>query len=282
MRAGLLQLTASDDPAANLPVTLDLMAQAVERGAQIVLTPEVTNCISADRAHQKSVLLPEARDPTLASLRRAAADHGVWVLIGSLTLRTADPEGRFANRSFLIDPSGGIAARYDKIHMFDVVLSETESYRESSGYRPGTRATLASTPWGALGMTVCYDLRFAALYRRLARAGASFLSVPSAFSPTTGAAHWEVLLRARAIETGCFVLAPAQTGTHPAGTESLKTSRKPRTTYGHSMVVAPWGEVLLDAGTEPGAFVVDIDPGLVAAARSRVPAINADPTWDGP
>ena len=277
MKVGLLQLSASDDPEANLPVTLGLLAEAAGRGAELILTPEVTNCVSTDRARQKAVLMPEARDPTLAAIRAAAKAHGTWVLIGSLALRTADPQGRFANRSFLVDPKGRVAARYDKIHMFDVDVSETESYRESSGYRPGTRATLADTPWGRLGMTVCYDIRFPALYRRLAQAGASFLSVPSAFSPVTGAAHWETLLRARAIETGCFVLAPAQTGEH-----ATSGDRPPRRTHGHSMIVSPWGEILLDGGTDPGAHVTDIDPDAVAKARARIPSLTADPRWEGP
>ncbi|CUH23529.1 (R)-stereoselective amidase [Jannaschia seosinensis] len=276
MRVGLIQSNVTDDPAASLPVMLDLVAEAAARGAKFIATPEVSNCVSASRSHQRKVLLPEARDQTLAALRAAAAQHGAWILIGSLALRTADPEGRFANRSFLIDPEGRIAARYDKIHMFDVTVSETETYRESAGYRPGTRATLAETPWGKLGMTICYDVRFPALYRRLAQGGAVFLSVPAAFSPETGAAHWEILLRARAIETGCFVLAPAQTGTHAA------TSGRARRTHGHSMIVAPWGEVVLDAGTEPGVYIAEIDPEEAARARARVPSLGADRHWDGP
>ncbi|WP_179381515.1 carbon-nitrogen hydrolase family protein [Jannaschia marina] len=276
MRLGLLQTCVSDDPEANLPETLALLREAVAQGADFVATPEVTNCLSTDRAHQRGVLRPEPRDATLAALRAEAKAQGIWVLIGSLALRTADPAGRFANRSFLIDPEGRIAARYDKIHMFDVAVSETETYRESAGYRPGTRATLAQTPWGGLGMTICYDLRFPLLYRRLARAGAAFLTVPSAFSPVTGAAHWEPLLRARAIETGCFVVAPAQSGKHAASTG------KSRTTYGHSMVVAPWGEVLLDAGDATGAYVTEIDPAAVEAARARVPAITSEQPWEGP
>ncbi|CTQ49282.1 carbon-nitrogen hydrolase family protein [Jannaschia donghaensis] len=276
MRAGLLQLSVTDDPAENLAVTLDLLADAVRQGAEIVLTPEVTNCLSFDRVRQRDILRPEVRDPTLAGLRDAARSHGVWVLIGSLALRTADPEGRFANRSFLIDPSGQIVARYDKIHMFDVTVSEAETFRESAAYRPGTKATLARTPWGKIGMTVCYDLRFPELYRALAREGAAFLTVPAAFTATTGAAHWEILLRARAIETGCFVIAPAQTGTHAV------TAERTLRTHGHAMIVAPWGEVVLDAGTEPGAFVVDIDPDAVTAARARIPSIHAERSWEGP
>jgi len=276
MRAGLLQLRSSDDPTANLARTLTLFDEAADQGAELILTPEVTNCVSSDRAHQRAILMPEARDPTLAALRQAAVDRGVWVQIGSLALRTADPAGRFANRSFLIDPKGRIAARYDKIHMFDVNVSETETYRESAGYRPGARATLAQTPWGKIGMTVCYDIRFPALHRRLAQAGAEILTVPAAFSAVTGAAHWEVLLRARAIETGCFVLAAAQTGQHVA---EVGKSRK---TYGHSMVVNPWGEVVLDAGTEEGAYFAQIDPAEVERARRRIPSLTAEQHWDGP
>ncbi|UWQ18227.1 carbon-nitrogen hydrolase family protein [Jannaschia sp. M317] len=276
MRLGLLQLTSSDDPAANLDEVRSLLSAAKAEGAEFVATPEVTNCLSSDRAHQRAVLMPEARDPTLAALRADARTHGLWLLIGSLALRTADPQGRFANRSILIDPDGRIVARYDKIHMFDVDVTAEETYRESAGYRPGARATLAETPWGKLGMTVCYDIRFPMLYRRLAQAGASFLTVPAAFSPVTGAAHWEVLLRARAIETGCFIIAPAQTGLHAASVG------KARRTHGHSMVVAPWGEVLLDAGEDPGLYVGDIDPAEVTKARARVPSYQAEPGWDGP
>lgn len=276
MRLALLQLTSSDDPASNLIATLDAIAQAVAQGAEWVLTPEVTNCVSASRTRQTEVLELEGHDRTLPALQNAAADHGIWLLIGSLALKTDDPDGRFANRSFLIDPFGEIAARYDKIHMFDVDVSATETYRESAGYRPGTRAVLAQTPWGAVGMTICYDIRFPHLYRALAQAGAAFLTVPSAFSPVTGAAHWETLLRARAIETGCFVIAPAQTGQHP-------TSRgRARGTFGHSLVVAPWGEVLLDAGDKAGVYLCDIDPGEVDAARARVPSLATNPRYDGP
>lgn len=280
IRLGLLQLSSTDDPEANLAATRAQLAEAAARGASFVLTPEITNCVSGDRGHQRAVLRPEAEDPTLAALRRDAARHGIWLLIGSLALRSEDPDRRFANRSFLVDPSGGIVARYDKIHMFDVDISETERYRESAAYRPGDRAVLARTPWGDLGMTICYDLRFPALYRRLARAGASLLAVPAAFSPVSGAAHWHALLRARAIETGCFVLAPAQTGAHGAmaGAEDTRIRR----TFGHSLVVSPWGEVLLDAGTAPGCHVLQIDPAAVAEARARIPSITCDPPWEGP
>lgn len=277
MRAALVQLNVSDDPAANLPETLALVQAAAAGGAEFVLTPECTNLLSSNREHQRSVIRSEADDPTLDALRQQAAASGIWLLIGSLGLATGDADGRFANRSFLIAPDGSIAARYDKIHMFDVNVSETEVYRESAAYRPGARAVLAQTPFAAVGMTVCYDLRFPHLFRRLAKAGAQILTVPAAFNDTTGRAHWEVLLRARAIETGGFVLAPAQTGQHAETAGPGK-----RRTHGHSLAVAPWGEVLADAGTEPGVTFVDLDLSEVAKARGRVPSITHDRDFDGP
>ena len=277
MRTALVQLNVSDDPAANLPETLALVQTAAAGGAGFVLTPECTNLLSSNREHQRSVIRSEADDPTLDALRQQAAASGIWLLIGSLGLATGDADGRFANRSFLIAPDGSIAARYDKIHMFDVNVSETEVYRESAAYRPGARAVLAQTPFAAVGMTVCYDLRFPHLFRRLAKAGAQILTVPAAFNDTTGRAHWEVLLRARAIETGCFVLAPAQTGQHAETAGPGK-----RRTHGHSLAVAPWGEVLADAGTEPGVTFVDLDLSEVAKARGRVPSITHDRDFDGP
>lgn len=276
MRAALLQLTSSDQPEDNAATVRDMIDRAVSDGAEFVLTPEVTNCVSTSRTHQKSVLHLEDDDPTLRDLAAAAARHGVWLLIGSLALLTRDADGRFANRSFLIGPDGKIRARYDKIHMFDVDVSPEETFRESDGFRPGDRAVLADTPWGKLGLTVCYDIRFPALYRRLAQSGAAILTVPAAFSPVTGAAHWETLLRARAIETGCFVLAPAQTGTHAA------SRGKARSTHGHSLVVAPWGEVLADGGTETGIVTVDLDMSEVETARGRVPSLRHDRPFDGP
>lgn len=276
MRAGLVQLNVGDDPAVNLPVTVDLVRRAAAGGAGFVLTPECTNALSGNRAHQRSVLRHEADDPTLATLRDEAARAGIWLLIGSLGLLTHDADGRFANRSFLIGPGGDIAARYDKIHMFDVNVSETEIYRESAGYRPGATAVLADADFARIGMTVCYDLRFPHLYRRLAQGGAQILTVPAAFNHITGAAHWEVLLRARAIETGCFVLAPAQTGYH------AETGGKGRRTHGHSLAIAPWGEVLADGGTEPGITLVDLDLTEVEAARARVPSLSHDREFAGP
>nr|WP_319248808.1 carbon-nitrogen hydrolase family protein [uncultured Celeribacter sp.] len=280
-RVGLLTLNVTDDPQFNLPQTLALIAEAAAAGAGIVMTPEVTNCVSTSRSHQVGVLCHEAEDPTLAGLRAAAKTHHIWLLIGSLALKTSDPDGRFANRSFLIAPDGSIAARYDKIHMFDVEVSETETYRESAGYRPGDRAVVAETPLGAIGMTICYDLRFPHLYRALAQSGARILTVPSAFSPVTGRAHWESLLRARAIETGCFVFAPAQTGAHVErrGGTDHKVNRH---TYGHSLAVAPWGEVLYDGGTEPGIGIVEMDLSKVEEARRRIPSLFHDRPFEAP
>lgn len=276
MRAALLQLSSSDDPAENLATMRALMAEARADGAEIILTPEVCNCVSASRRHQNAVLGPEESDPVLAGLRDEAARLGTWLLIGSLALRTEDRDGRFANRSFLIDAAGDIRAHYDKIHMFDVDVSETERYRESEGYRPGREAVLAATKYAEIGMSVCYDLRFPHLYRTLAQAGAQILTIPAAFNDTTGKAHWEVLVRARAIENTCFVLAPAQCGSHATHGD------KPRRTWGHSMAVGPWGEVLADGGTEPGVTLVDLDLGQVDAVRSRMRSLFHDRSFDGP
>ena len=201
---------------------------------------------------------------------------GVWLLIGSIALLTGDEDGRFANRSFLIRPDASIAARYDKIHMFDVNVSETEVYRESAAFRPGSQAVIAQTPFAPIGMTVCYDVRFTTLYRKLAQGGAQIITVPAAFNHITGAAHWETLLRARAIENGAFVLAPAQTGFH------AEAGGKGRRTYGHSLAIAPWGEVLADGGTDPGVTLVDIDLTQVADARGRVPSLQHDRGFDAP
>ena len=270
MKAALLQLTSGDDPQANIVMVRNMMRQAAGQGAEFILTPEVTNCVSTSRAHQAAVLMAQDNDPSLVALCAEAAELGVWLLIGSLALKTRDADGRFANRSFLIAPDGTIRAWYDKIHMFDVQVTETETYRESAGYRPGDRAVLADAGFAKIGMTVCYDIRFPHLHRALAQAGAQILTIPAAFSPVTGAAHWEPLLRARAIETGCYVLAPAQTGLHPSSTGGM------RRTYGRSMVISPWGEVLADAGTDPGVTVVDLVMGDVAQARARVPALTHD------
>ena len=270
MRAALVQLCSGDDPDANLPVTERLIREAATGGATLVATPEVTNMVSASRARQDAQLRLEQDDETLARLRAVAAELGIWLVIGSLALKTGDADGRFANRSFLIGPDGAVVARYDKIHMFDVALAGGETYRESAGFRPGDRAVVATAGPARIGLSVCYDMRFPRLYRDLAQAGAQILTIPAAFTVPTGRAHWHTLLRARAIETGCFVLAPAQSGAHPAA------EGKPRRTFGHSLAVAPWGEVLADAGDDIGVTLVDLDLAEVARARAMVPSLDHD------
>ncbi|HET8920275.1 MAG TPA: carbon-nitrogen hydrolase family protein [Xanthobacteraceae bacterium] len=260
--AAMIQMRSGLDPAANLGAALDLIDQAKEAGADYVLTPEMTNILAAKREQLFAKIVAEEQDVTLTTLREVARKLAIYIHIGSLAIK-ASPE-KAANRSFLIDRRGEVTARYDKIHMFDVDLAGGESYRESNTYRPGELAMVADLPWGRLGLTVCYDLRFPALYRALAEAGASLLAIPSAFTKQTGEAHWHVLQRARAIENGCFVFAAAQGGKHENGRE----------TYGHSLVVDPWGRILAEGGTEPGVVMAQIDPSEVVAARSRIPSLH--------
>lgn len=275
MKVAALQLCASDDPVANLAHTLSMVQQASEAGAQFIATPEVTNCVSSSRRRQNKVLALQENDQTLAAMCTAAARFGVWISVGSLALKLPDDD-RFTNRSFMIDPSGQIVAQYDKIHMFDVTLSETEQYRESDGYRAGDHAVIADTAFGKIGMTICYDIRFPHLYRGLAKSGASILLIPAAFAQPTGRAHWEVLLRARAIETGCYVIAAAQTGEHQT------SQRRPRKTYGHSMIVSPWGEIMADAGEDQGIIYADLDLSFVESTRARVPSILSNQSFSEP
>lgn len=272
----LIQLSSSDDPTTNLIETEALIREAAASGASFIATPEVTNIVSMSRDRQRAVLRSEADDATLARLRVVSREAGIWLLIGSLALSGETDDGRFVNRSFLIGPEGEIIARYDKIHMFDAVPVAGEAYRESSGYRPGNAAVLAQTPWGGVGMTICYDMRFPDLYLRLARSGAGILTAPSAFTRPTGAAHWEVLLRARAIETGCFVLAPAQCGVHAT------TTGRARETWGHSLIISPWGEILGDGGDARGIIRADLNLDEVAKARQRVPSLIGGQAWAGP
>lgn len=267
MRAAILQLNASDKPLENLSHILTMVRQAASDGAEFVFTPEVSNCLSTSRAHQNEVLCHQEDDQTLAELCNLARELYISISIGSLALKTDDADGRFANRSFLINRLGEVVGQYDKIHMFDVQISKTETYRESAGYRPGEKAVVADTALGKVGMAICYDMRFPLLSYALAQAGAETLLYPAAFSPITGAAHWHSLLRARAIETGCYVIAAAQTGTHPT------SGPKARTTFGHSLVVDPWGEVILDAGTDAGVYAFDIEMDNVAKARQKVPSL---------
>jgi predicted amidohydrolase len=262
LRVGLIQMRSTRTPSENFAAAAALIREAKAAGAQYVQTPEMTNIMEVKRDRLFAAIGEEENDATLAAFRALARELGIHVHVGSLALKIA-PE-RAVNRSFLIGPSGDIAARYDKIHMFDVDLANGESYRESSRYRPGEQAAVADLPWGRLGITICYDLRFPALYRALAEAGASMLAIPSSFTKQTGEAHWHVLMRARAIENGCFVLAAAQGGLHEHG----------RNTYGHSLIVDPWGRVLAEGGTEPGVVMAEIDPAEVTAARAKVPSLQ--------
>ena len=264
MRVSLLQTTTGIDPSENGRLLVNGLARAAADGANIAFTPEMSGLLDRDRARMAVNVRSEADDPVLAAVREAAARHGLWVQLGSLALKPDDGAERLVNRGFLIDGSGEIRARYDKMHLFDVDLPSGETYRESSAYLAGTRAVAAETPWGRLGLSICYDLRFPALYAALAEAGALLLSVPAAFTVPTGQAHWHVLLRARAIEAGTFVIAAAQVGRHQDG----------RSTYGHSLVIDPWGEVLLDMGGEAGGVgLVDLDLARIDEVRGRVPSV---------
>jgi predicted amidohydrolase len=269
-RAACVQLRSTDDVAQNIRTTCELIREAKSRGAQFIATPENTTLMEPDGGAKLDRSFDEAHDPALPAFAALAEELGIWLLIGSLAIKVSD--AKTANRSFLLDPKGRITARYSKIHLFDVDLPSGEKYRESNTVAGGDSATLAETPFGKIGMTVCYDLRFPQLYRTLAQKGAILLTVPSAFTETTGKAHWHVLLRARAIENGAFVVAPAQGGTHANG----------RKTYGHSLIVGPWGEVLAEAGTEPGVIVADIDPAAATDARLRVPSLQHDRPFKAP
>jgi deaminated glutathione amidase len=261
-RVGLIAMRSGRSPGDNLAAATRLIEQARDGGADYVLTPEMTNAMEIDRERLFATIVPEEEDASLVTFRELARTLGLFVHVGSLAIKVSHDKA--ANRSFLIDPRGDIVARYDKIHMFDVDLKGGESYRESRNFRAGDLAVVVDLPWGRLGLTVCYDLRFPALYRALAEAGASFLTIPSAFTRQTGEAHWHVLTRARAIETGSFVFAAAQGGKHENGRE----------TYGHSVVIDPWGRIVAEGDIEPGVVFADIDPADVAAARARIPSLQ--------
>lgn len=263
-RAALVQLCSGRDVERNVADASALIREAAAGGAHYVQTPEVTTLMDLDRANLLARSRPEEGNPALTTLRGLAAELGIWLHIGSMTILLGS--GKLANRSLLIAPDGRIAARYDKIHMFDVDLANGESYRESRNFEAGRQAVVAELPWGRLGLTICYDLRFAYLHRALAKAGARFIAVPAAFTRPTGEAHWHTLSRARAIETQCFVLAAAQGGRHEHGRE----------TYGHSLIVSPWGEVLAEGGIEPGVIVADIRPAEVDEVRARIPSLQHD------
>ena len=267
-RVGLIQMRSGRKPQANLDDALKLIGEAKAGGAQYVQTPEMTNIMELSRDTLFATIAEEDKDPCLAAFRDCARKLQLYVHVGSLAIKVS-PE-RAANRSFMIDPSGEILARYDKIHMFDVDLAGGESYRESRSYQPGESAVLVDLPWAQFGLTICYDLRFPALYRALAEAGATVLTIPAAFTRQTGEAHWTTLIRARAIENGSFVLAAAQGGKHENGRE----------TFGHSLIVDPWGRILAEGGTEPGVVMADIDPAEVTAARGKVPSLQHGRRFD--
>ncbi len=267
-RVGLIQMRSGRTPQANLAEAARLIGEAKAGGADYVQTPEMTNIMEIGREKLFAAIADEEADTSLAAFRDLARRHAIFVHVGSLAIRVSPDKA--ANRSFVIDPQGEIVARYDKIHMFDVDLANGESYRESRNYRPGHSAAMAELPWGLLGLTICYDLRFPALYRALAEGGASFIAIPSAFTQQTGEAHWHVLNRARAIENGCYVLAAAQGGIHENG----------RGTFGHSLVVDPWGRIVAEGGTEPGVIFAEIDPAAVAAARAKVPSLQHGRRFD--
>lgn len=263
MRIALFQMTSGIDPAANASALRSAIAEARAGGADMLFTPEMSGLLDSDRARSAAAIRREADDPTLAAVRETAAEAGIWVQLGSLALAEGEG-GRRVNRGFMIDADGAIRARYDKIHLFDVDLPTGESWRESAVYAPGAEAVAAMTPWGMMGLSICYDLRFPDLYRALTDAGSVMLSIPAAFTVPTGEAHWHVMLRARAIEAGAFVIAAAQVGSHADG----------RRTFGHSLVVDPWGEMLLDMGDRGGLGFVDVDLDAVATVRARVPALR--------
>ncbi|HEY7229600.1 MAG TPA: carbon-nitrogen hydrolase family protein [Pseudolabrys sp.] len=261
-KAAMIQMQSGLQPGANIDGAVRYIGDAKSAGAEYVLTPEMTNILAANREQLFATIVDEESDASLATFREIARKLEIYIHIGSLALKIS-PD-RAANRSLLIDPKGDILARYDKIHMFDVDLADGESYRESRNYRPGELAVLADLPWGRLGLTVCYDLRFPALYRALAEAGATMLAIPSAFTKQTGEAHWHILIRSRAIENGCFVFAAAQAGRHESGRE----------TFGHSLIVDPWGRIIAEGGTEPGVIMAEVNPAEVANARRRIPSLQ--------
>jgi predicted amidohydrolase len=270
----LIQTRTPAGPAAAFAHVEPLIREAAAGGAKLILTPEATNFLIKDRAARDAVLTTQDRDEVVGNLRALARELGVWLLIGSAIVRSGlEGDDRAANRSLLIDDTGAVVATYDKLHVYDVDLPTGERWRESAAIRPGDVAVVADTPWARLGLTICYDIRFPQLYRALAKAGAAMISVPAAFTVPTGEAHWETLLRARAIETGCYILAPAQAGTHEDG----------RRTWGRSTVVGPWGEVVAKLDhDEPGVLLATLDFEAVARARNAVPQLTHDREFTGP
>jgi predicted amidohydrolase len=264
VRIALLQMTSGIDPAANAAAIADAAARAAGEGAAMLFTPEMAGLLDRNRARARAHIVAEADSPTLETLRASAARAGIWLHVGSLpVLAENDAQGRFANRTYVIDPTGAIAARYDKIHMFDVDLATGESWRESAAYRPGEAVVTVECPLGRLGLAICYDMRFPALFEELGRRACDAITVPAAFTVPTGHAHWHLLLRARAVEASAFVIAPAQSGLHADG----------RATYGHSLVIDPWGDVLLDMAEGAGLGFATLDPARLAEVRSQVPSL---------
>jgi predicted amidohydrolase len=264
MRAAVLQSCTGIDPAVSAASLAASIAEAAADGADMLFTPEMSGVLDRNRSRAAAAIVSESEDYVLAEVRNAAAKAGLWVHLGSLALRGEHPDGRLVNRGFVIDAGGSIRARYDKIHLFDVDLPGGESWRESVAYAPGEQAVAIDTPWGRLGLSICYDLRFPDLYRALSDAGATLLAIPAAFTVPTGQAHWHVLLRARAIEAGCWVIAAAQSGQHADG----------RATYGHSLVIDPWGEVVLDMDASTGLGYAEIDAARMADVRARIPVLD--------
>jgi predicted amidohydrolase len=268
-RVALLQMQTGNDLAGNLEAVRAMTREAAAGGAQFIMTPEYTLMMDGSGRVMRERALDAAGTPALPDLQQLARAHAVWLLVGSLTLKAGE---RIANRSYLLASDGSVAATYDKIHMFDATLPNGQVIRESSAYCPGETAVVADTPWGRIGLSVCYDLRFPQLYRALAKAGALYLTVPSSFQRSTGRAHWHTLVKARAIENACFVFAPAMCGEHPGKRE----------TYGHSLVVDPWGEILADGGEAPGIVYADIDPSRVHEVRGMLPCLTHDRAFDVP
>jgi predicted amidohydrolase len=270
IRAACVQLRASDIMAENIHAASQFIREAAAQGAHFIATPENTGLMAKDGGARVQMSFAEAEDPAIPAFAALAETLNVWLLIGSLAIKVSD--SKTVNRSYLFGPDGRIAARYDKIHIFDVDLPSGETYRESNTVQPGVEVVVASLPWGRVGLSICYDLRFPQLYRTLAKAGAEMLAVPSAFTVPTGSAHWHVLLRARAIENSCFVIAPAQGGEHAGG----------RKTYGHSLIIGPWGEILAEAGTEPCVITADLDFAELAAIRQSLPSLRHDRAFGAP
>lgn len=271
LRVACVQPTSTTQIERNIALTVPMIEEAAAQGAELICLPEVVNLVQREKSMRLAEAFEQASDPALAAYQDAAKRLNVWIHAGSLVIRRPGEE-KFANRGFLIAATGGIQAQYDKIHMFDVDLKNNESYRESSAFAPGDQAVLAETPWGKLGMGICYDMRFPQLFRSLALGGASILTAPSCFTRPTGEAHWHTLLRARAIENSCFMIAAAQCGDHEDG----------RKTYGHSLIVDPWGGVLADAGPEPGVIVADLDLARVQEVRSMVPSLSNGRPFSAP